>query len=61
MALEAGLDGGRLGGATGVTWKWISEQLHMGTWTHAASRLYHAREMAVKGSVLIIYRNGLKE
>jgi hypothetical protein len=27
----------RLRTETGVTWKWISEQLHMGTWTYAAS------------------------
>ena len=27
----------RLRMETSVTWKWISEQLHMGTWTHAAS------------------------
>jgi putative transposase len=27
----------RLRRETSVTWKWISEQLHMGTWTHAAS------------------------
>ena len=28
---------GRLRTETSVTWKWISEQLHMGTWSHAAS------------------------
>jgi hypothetical protein len=27
----------RLRTETSVTWKWISAQLHMGTWTHAAS------------------------
>lgn len=27
----------RLRMETSVTWKWISAQLHMGTWTHAAS------------------------
>ena len=36
----------RLRTETGVTLKWISQQLHMGTWSHAASRLYHAKEMA---------------
>jgi hypothetical protein len=28
---------GRLRMETSVTWKWISGQLHMGTWSHAAS------------------------
>jgi hypothetical protein len=29
----------RLRTETSVTWKWISAELHMGTWTHAASRV----------------------
>jgi hypothetical protein len=44
----------RLRTETGVTWKWISEQLHMGTWTHAASRLYHAREMAEQNEFKLV-------
>jgi hypothetical protein len=28
---------GRLRTETSVTWKWISEQLHMGTWAHGTS------------------------
>jgi len=26
-----------------VTMKWIAEQLRMGTWTHVANRLQHAK------------------
>jgi hypothetical protein len=33
----------RLRTETSVTLKWISQHLHMGTWSHAASRLYHAK------------------
>ena len=31
----------RLRDETTMTLKWIAEQLHMGTWTHVANRLYH--------------------
>ena len=31
----------RLREETTMTLKWIAEQLHMGTWTHVANRLYH--------------------
>ena len=29
----------RLWTETSVTWKWISAELHLGTWTHAASQV----------------------
>ena len=32
----------RLRAETTMTLKWIAEQLHMGTWTHVANRIYHA-------------------
>jgi len=32
----------RLRAETTMTLKWIAAQLHMGTWTHVANRIYHA-------------------
>jgi len=32
----------RLRAQTTMTLKWIAAQLHMGTWTHVANRIYHA-------------------
>ena len=36
--------GRRLRMETAVTLKWIARELNMGTWTHVANRLQHAKE-----------------
>lgn len=36
----------RLRAETVVTLKWIARELHMGTWTHVANRLQHAKKKA---------------
>ena len=36
----------RLRAETTVTLKWIAAELHMGTWTHVANRLQHAKKQA---------------
>ena len=33
----------RLREETAVSLRWIAQNLHMGTWTHVANRLYHCR------------------